>query len=237
MENFFSHITEEIITKIAKSKILIAIIFAYLISIKVYLGLKKIEIKQVSNFELLIIFLVVMCLVCFCLSWCHRSEKGALLSYRIIGLCNFFCIFWMVIDCLKNNLDVVNLLANPLSSPFSLLLTIISSVLFGEIAEIKSEEDKKTELNERLSRLSDFIKKYDESILETEREKIAYEKIKEMSFIRSDWRNVKYSSVKYSEKEVNKLEKFRGLLEIKLQKRNRNNEVGKEIWYNDEEKN
>ena len=143
----------------------------------------------------------------------------------------------MVIDCLKNNLDVVNLLANPLSSPYSLLLTIISSVLFGEIAEIKSEEDKKTELNERLSRLSDFIKKYDESILETEREKIAYEKIKEMSFIRSDWRNVKYSSVKYSEKEVNKLEKFRGLLEIKLQKRNRNNEVGKEIWYNDEEKN
>ena len=33
-------------TKIAKSKILIAIIFAYLISIKVYLGFKKIEIKH-----------------------------------------------------------------------------------------------------------------------------------------------------------------------------------------------
>lgn len=223
MENFFSYLTEEIITKIAKSKILIAIIFAYLISIKVYLGFKKIEIKQASNFKLLIIFLVVMYLVCFCLSriflCCHQSEKGALLIYRIIGLCNFFCIFWMVIDCLKNNLDVVNLLANPLASPYSLLLTIICSVLFGEIAEIKSEEDKKTELNERLSRLSDFIKNYDESILETEREKIAYEKIKEMSFIQSDWRNVKYSSVIYSEKEVNKLEKFRVLLEIKLQKR------------------
>ena len=76
---------------------------------------------------------------------------------------------------------------------------------------LKQITDEKIELIERLNVLSSFIEKYDKNKLKSDRKKIAYDELKKMAKLHKDRR-----CCLFSEEEVNKLEKYRALLETEM---------------------
>lgn len=115
----------------------------------------------------------------------------------ILTLISCIATLFTVVYYLKNRKEI-NLL-DLKSTPKSLFLSISFMILVMKQLEIKE----KMQLNGRLNKLSSFIENYDKNKLETERQKIAYEELKKID-----------KSCKFSEKEIDELEKFRALLEI-----------------------
>ena len=133
------------------------------------------------------------------------SDTEFYLMEIILIVISLITVLFTVVHYLKNG-NEINLL-DLKNTPESLFLLISCMILYKE--QLKIEE--KIELIERLNVLSSFIEKYDKNKIKSDRKKIAYDELKKMAKLHKDRR-----CCLFSEEEVNKLEKYRALLETEM---------------------
>mgnify|MGYP000354076070 CR=1 FL=1 len=195
-----------LLKSIEKFSILVGAIFLSIFSGKLLYPMKE-GVEEVSDGKLFgAVFLgfVIFCILFLLIhgklgriKFGKDSNTEVYLMEIILTLISCIATLFTVVYYLKNGKEI-NLL-DLKSTPKSLFLSISFMILVMKQLEIKE----KMQLNGRLNKLSSFIENYDKNKLETERQKIAYEELKKI-----------YKSCKFSEKEIDELEKFRALLEI-----------------------